>query len=75
MPGGGLLRGATSLAGDDAALELWNLLSEQCDMGPTTVSKLVAAKRPHLVPIYELRPTSPHRRTNCSNVLRKWPGG
>jgi Family of unknown function (DUF6308) len=38
---------------DDAALELWALLNEQRGLGPTTTSKLMAAKRPHLVPIFD----------------------
>jgi Family of unknown function (DUF6308) len=41
------------LASNAAALDLWQLLGDQRDMGPTTVSKLMAAKRPHLVPIYD----------------------
>jgi hypothetical protein len=42
-----------NLASNPAALELWDVLSAQPDMGPTTVSKLMAAKRPGLIPIYD----------------------
>jgi hypothetical protein len=41
------------LANNDAALALWRLLSDRRQLGPTRVSKLLAAKRPHLVPIYD----------------------
>ena len=41
------------LAGNPSALELWRLLLLHRDVGPTTASKLMAAKRPHLVPIYD----------------------
>jgi hypothetical protein len=41
------------LAANDAAVALWNLLRSRRGLGPTTVSKLLAAKRPHLVPIYD----------------------
>jgi hypothetical protein len=41
------------LANNGAALALWQLLSDQRQLGPTRVSKLLAAKRPHLVPIYD----------------------
>jgi hypothetical protein len=41
------------LASNAAALDLWQLLGDLPKMGPTTVSKLMAAKRPHLVPIYD----------------------
>lgn len=37
----------------NAADRLWWKLLDQPGMGPTTVSKLMAAKRPHLIPIYD----------------------
>lgn len=40
-------------ATDDAANALWNLLTDQHQLGPTIVSKLMAAKRPALIPIYD----------------------
>jgi len=36
-----------------APAELWSLLRELPGMGPTTTSKLLARKRPRLVPIYD----------------------
>lgn len=41
------------LATDAAANTLWDELDGRWGMGPTTVSKLLAAKRPHLMPIYD----------------------
>ena len=41
------------LASNEAALALWRLLSDRRQLGPTCVSKLLAAKRPHLVPIFD----------------------
>lgn len=41
------------LARNEAALDLWGLLSDRRQLGPTRVSKLLAAKRPHFVPIYD----------------------
>lgn len=42
---------------DSAALKLWNLLrqngGDRWGIGPTTASKIMARKRPHLVPIYD----------------------
>lgn len=38
-----------------AADELWNLLIEIDGMGPTRVSKLMARKRPKLIPILDSR--------------------
>ncbi|RHA38614.1 hypothetical protein D1825_13760 [Cellulomonas rhizosphaerae] len=36
-----------------ATVRLWNLLRELPGMGPTKASKLIARKRPRLVPIYD----------------------
>lgn len=36
-----------------ATVRLWNLLRELPGMGPTKTSKLIARKRPRLVPIYD----------------------
>ncbi|WP_157407519.1 DUF6308 family protein [Arthrobacter sp. ZBG10] len=36
-----------------AALELWLLLRNHVGIGPTTASKLMARKRPGLIPIYD----------------------
>lgn len=36
-----------------AALELWLLLRKHVGIGPTTASKLMARKRPGLIPIYD----------------------
>lgn len=41
------------LADNQSALALWDLLIGHIGMGPTKVSKLMAAKRPALVPIYD----------------------
>lgn len=41
------------LASNEAALALWELLSDRRQLGPTRVSKLLAAKRSHLVPIFD----------------------
>ena len=41
------------LVSDEAAKELWAVLRRQGGMGPTTTMTLMAAKRPHLVPIYD----------------------
>lgn len=35
------------------AWDLWRALAELPGLGPTTVSKLMARKRPHLIPIYD----------------------
>ena len=35
------------------AWKAWDLIDAQYDMGPTKTSKLLAAKRPHLIPIYD----------------------
>ena len=35
------------------AWDLWRALSELPGLGPTTVSKLMARKRPHLIPIFD----------------------
>lgn len=43
----------TDPAADGAANELWALLSQQHQLGPTIVSKLMAAKRPRLIPIFD----------------------
>jgi hypothetical protein len=37
----------------DAANELWHLFVDIQDVGPTVSSKLLARKRPHLVPIHD----------------------
>lgn len=56
----------SELGDDDAADELWRALTDLEDVGPVTAGKLMAAKRPQLVPIYDqhvnaaLRP--PRRR-------------
>ncbi|WP_084351092.1 DUF6308 family protein [Millisia brevis] len=43
-----------SLAPDSTASQLWNLLRRGRDgVGPTITSKLLAAKRPHLIPIWD----------------------
>jgi hypothetical protein len=41
------------LARNEAATALWDLLMSHDNLGATTVSKLLAAKRPRLVPIYD----------------------
>jgi Family of unknown function (DUF6308) len=41
------------LASNVSANELWRLLRDRPKVGPTIVSKLLAAKRPHLFPIYD----------------------
>lgn len=41
------------LAANPAANALWEVLSKRYGLGPTKVSKLISAKRPHLVPIYD----------------------
>lgn len=41
------------LESNHAAAELWRLLTSRRDVGPTVASKLLAAKRPHLVPIFD----------------------
>lgn len=47
-------RGFDRLMGDRSkADELWHLLRAQPGLGPTKISKLLAAKRPHLLPIYD----------------------
>jgi hypothetical protein len=45
--------GTNHLAQGGPAWELWHLLRTAAGMGPTRVSKLMAAKRPHLVPIHD----------------------
>ena len=52
VPADGSLR-QNNLADNQAAVALWNLLMSRPNLGATTVSKLLAAKRPHLVPIYD----------------------
>lgn len=41
------------LARGTAAWELWYLLTTAAGMGPTRTSKLIAVKRPHIVPIHD----------------------
>lgn len=42
------------LGGDSAAGQLWDVLRQSRDgLGPTTTSKLLAAKRPRLLPIWD----------------------
>jgi hypothetical protein len=45
---------APLLAKTEAAWQTWELLDKQCRMGPTTVSKLLARKRPRLIPVYDV---------------------
>lgn len=44
---------AADLSEDSPAWQLWELIDENIGVGPTTTSKLLAAKRPHLLPIYD----------------------
>lgn len=41
------------LGRDSAAWELWSLLDARAGLGPTITSKLMAAKRPRLVPVQD----------------------
>ena len=41
------------LAANRVAAELWRLLVSRRYVGPTVASKLLAAKRPHLIPIFD----------------------
>jgi hypothetical protein len=38
---------------DALGWQLWDLLHSQKGLGPTKISKLLAAKRPHLFPVYD----------------------
>lgn len=48
---------ASTLGQDSAAIQLWRLLrqsdAERWGVGPTTASKIMARKRPRLIPIYD----------------------
>jgi len=63
---------AALLGEDSPALSLWRLLrqrSNPCGVGATTTSKLLARKRPHLIPIYD---SVVRRRTGMSNDASQW---
>lgn len=52
-PDGDIRSDGDLLQGDGPALELWKVLAGFHDMGRTKTSKLLAAKRPHLIPVYD----------------------
>jgi hypothetical protein len=63
---------AALLGEDSPALQLWRLLRQTGNpwgVGPTTTSKLLARKRPHLIPIYD---SVVRKRTGMSNDGSQW---
>lgn len=62
-------RGREALVEDGPAWKLWFVLREVDTFGPVRTSKLLARKRPHLIPIYDC---VVREQFGAKNSLRQW---